>query len=221
MDTISEQIRADEILIMESWQGENFTYKGKDFVIQEGVYIPREASHLLAEHLTINPNDYVLDLGTGSGFLAIIAAYYGAEKVIALDINPKAIQNAKYNVAQHKLEAVIELRLSDMFQALHPNEMFDVMVVNLPFVSHPANQLIERALWDPDFVAHRTFFQQFKRYLKPKGRIYLLQANFGEVDWVKLLAHEAGLHITQLGQVNVPFIDDYQLEFYLFQLQYT
>ena len=163
----------------------------------------------------------MLDLGTGSGFLAIIAAHGGAEKVVAVDINPQALQNAQYNVVQHKLEDIIELRLSDMFQAVRSDEMFDVMIVNLPLVAHPATQLIERALWDPDFVAHRTFFQQFKAHLKPTGRIYLSQANFGEVDWVKSLAYEAGLNIKQLGQVNVPFTNDYQLEFYLFELRYN
>jgi ribosomal protein L11 methyltransferase len=55
----------------------------------------------------LRPGDDVLDLGTGSGILAIAAAHLGASRVLALDIDPLAVQAARANAAANEVEQVV------------------------------------------------------------------------------------------------------------------
>ncbi len=66
------------------------------FDIYENVYEPAEDSFLFAENLDVKPGASVLDVGTGSGLLAIVAAEK-AVSVVAVDFNPYAIRCAKKN----------------------------------------------------------------------------------------------------------------------------
>lgn len=62
----------------------------------------------------IQPGDHVIDVGTGSGILAIAAAKLGASKVLAVDLDPVAISSAGENVRLNGLEDAIEVKLSDL-----------------------------------------------------------------------------------------------------------
>jgi ribosomal protein L11 methyltransferase len=61
----------------------------------------------LDEHLT--PETVVLDIGTGSGILAIVAAKLGANEVIAVDLDPVAVKVAIENVKQNKVETTVQV----------------------------------------------------------------------------------------------------------------
>ncbi len=75
----------------------------------------------------------VLDLGTGSGIIALHAARLGAAKVIATDIEPKAIACAQENARRLGLQSIVETRLVSLkdpsaFSVIKPEEVFDVIV---------------------------------------------------------------------------------------------
>ena len=72
-------------------------------IVNDGVYEPAEDTFMLCANLETTPDDTVLELGTGCGLVAIVAARTGA-RVIATDQSPLAIQNAKSNVAFHNLQ---------------------------------------------------------------------------------------------------------------------
>jgi len=76
-------------------------FKGCVFYVDENVYEPAEDTFLLAENLKVEPEDFVLDMGTGCGILAVLAAKK-ARKVVAVDINPYAIECAKKNAVLYK-----------------------------------------------------------------------------------------------------------------------
>jgi len=215
---IALKIRNDEREMMASWNGSVFSYQEKEFFVDKRVYVPEVASLLMVDNYCIKSGDHVLDIGTGSGFIAILSAYKGADKVVAIDINPDAINNAKTNVERHQFSSIIDVRLSDMFEKVRADEEFDVVTVNLPFVIHPSSKMIERALWDPEFVAHKLFFKGIRNFLRLNGRIYIVQANFGAVDELKRLVSQTGFSINKIAQVNVPFDKEYEMEFYLFEL---
>jgi SAM-dependent methyltransferase len=85
----------------------------------------------------------VLDLGTGSGILALFAAKLGAAKVIATDIEPRAIACARENARKLGFDSIVETRLVDpkdpaAYSVIRPGESFDVIVGTPP---HEVNRV--------------------------------------------------------------------------------
>ena len=71
----------------------------------------------------------LLDVGTGSGILAIAAARLGAKGIVAVDIDPDAVRVARENVAHNGLQDAIEVRKGDLLQGL--SQRFDFAVANI------------------------------------------------------------------------------------------
>ena len=71
----------------------------------------------------------LLDVGTGSGILAIAAARLGAAGIVAVDIDPDAVRVAKENVAHNGLTGAIDVRKGDLLQGL--SQQFDFAVANI------------------------------------------------------------------------------------------
>ena len=71
----------------------------------------------------------LLDVGTGSGILAIAAARLGAQGIVAVDIDPDAVRVARENVAHNGLESAIDVRRGDLLQGL--SQQFDFAVANI------------------------------------------------------------------------------------------
>lgn len=71
----------------------------------------------------------LLDVGTGSGILAIAAARLGANGVVAVDIDPDAVRVAKENVTHNGLDGRIDVRKGDLLQGL--SQRFDFAVANI------------------------------------------------------------------------------------------
>jgi methylase of polypeptide subunit release factors len=83
----------------------------------------------------------VLDLGTGSGGASLLLARH-AERVVATDINPRALALAAFNVALNGA-AKVELRQGDLFAPV-AGQRFDLVVANPPFVIGPRSGLLYR-----------------------------------------------------------------------------
>ncbi|MFD0672102.1 50S ribosomal protein L11 methyltransferase [Cohnella sp. GCM10027633] len=84
---------------------------------------PTTALCLKALDSAISGGEQVIDVGTGSGILAIGAIKLGADRVLAVDLDPVAVKNAGENVALNKLEAVIETRESDLLGVLNEGDI--------------------------------------------------------------------------------------------------
>ncbi len=82
------------------------------------------------EDLT-RPGARVLDLGSGSGVLAIAAAKLGAARVLALDIDPLAVKAARRNAAANGVAAVIDVREGTLADSDVPSQPFDVILANI------------------------------------------------------------------------------------------
>jgi len=108
----------------------------------------------------------VLDVGTGSGLLALFAAQRGAV-VTALDINPKAIETARRNAATNGLSlSVVE---SDLFDKLPP-QTFDIVLINPPYYPRPPRDAAERAFFaGENWEYFEKLFRQLPHHLNPSG----------------------------------------------------
>ncbi|KXK12740.1 MAG: putative modification methylase HemK [Chloroflexi bacterium OLB14] len=127
---------------------------GLDFEINKNVLIPRPETELLVEKaisfLKNNPDKRnVIDVGTGSGIIAIsIAKHIPDVKIIATDISPKALQVAKRNAIQHGVEKQIEFIECDLLPSddrpqtadhttssiVHRLSSIDLICANLPYI---------------------------------------------------------------------------------------
>lgn len=197
--------------------GKIMEFLGKKFLVLPNVFIPFEDSRPLLENYTVQPGEVALDVCTGSGVIAIFSAYKGARKVVALDINPVAVKNTQVNAHLHNFDSVIEARLSDVLDALSPDEQFDVVTMNPPFRNLPAKDYVEATQWDTDLMVHKKFFVSIGRHLKPQGRIYLSQASFGARTEMYALAEAAGFQVKLIGLRSLP--DPAPIVFYAFELR--
>jgi release factor glutamine methyltransferase len=87
---------------------------------------------------------HVADVGTGTGILALAAARAGA-KVVALDINPMAVDAAADNARANGLGDRVTALRSDLMSALAPGSQFDVIISNPPFFSGEPRDIADRA----------------------------------------------------------------------------
>ena len=111
---------------------------GRDFAVDDRVLVPRpETEHLveIALALPLGPRARVLDLGTGSGCLAVsLAAERPDWSVVAADLSPAALAVALGNARRHLADRPVMLAASDLARALRL-QRFDLVVSNPPYVA--------------------------------------------------------------------------------------
>jgi len=113
------------------------TYPEPAISVAHNVYQPQEDSRLLVDamhHSALIPGRRVLDLCTGSGFVAIAAAEMGCASVTALDICPQAVGCCRANVALAGVE--VDVREGSWMDAVD-RAPFDVVMANPPYVPTP------------------------------------------------------------------------------------
>lgn len=115
--------------------------QGQAFKVDPRVIIPRSfISEILADQITpwINNPDRpfrILDLCTGSGCLAILAAMaFPHATVDAVDLSPAALEVARENIRMHKLTERVHAIESDLFDSLTGNQ-YDIIITNPPYVN--------------------------------------------------------------------------------------
>ncbi len=85
----------------------------------------------------------VLDVGTGSGILAVAAALLGAREVVATDVDPVAVDAARENVRRNRVESVVRVVEGSLPTAASP---FDIVVVNI--LAPVIIALLDQGLWE-------------------------------------------------------------------------
>jgi release factor glutamine methyltransferase len=110
-----------------------------EFEVGPAVLIPRPETELVAMECLalLKPlgSPQVLDLGTGSGCLAVaIARNHKGAAVTATDVSADALAVARRNVEKHRLGERVRLLEGDLFAALPPGERFHVIVSNPPYI---------------------------------------------------------------------------------------
>lgn len=146
-------------------------------------YEPAEDSYLLLENLKANKGDFCLDIGTGSGILAIELAKKGC-KVVAIDINEKALEIARKNARLNKVEDLIEFRKSNLFENV--SEKYNFIVFNPPYLPVNDEGIIGKAWSGGNFEIIYKFFDEVDKHLQKGGKFEILLSSLTKIDFQKL-----------------------------------
>ena len=139
-----------------------------------GVFPPSPRSDysdaVLAE---VRPDDRVLDMGTGSGIQALLAATVSTQ-VLGVDRDPVAVAAARANARRNGLDTRASFQVSDLFAAaVGP---FDLVVFDPPFRWFPPRDQIDATMTDENYRTLTRFVHEVRDHLAPHGRLLL---NFG------------------------------------------
>jgi release factor glutamine methyltransferase len=135
----------------------------------------------------------VIDVGTGTGILALAAARAGAENVVAADINPNAALNADENARSNGLGGRVVGLCSNLLAALAPRPLFDVILSSPPKHAGEPRDLTDRG-WHagPAYRDVAALFDQARERLKPGGRLYVMVSSDSDLDLFGKLIDKAG-----------------------------
>jgi release factor glutamine methyltransferase len=158
---------------------------GQTFSIDKRAMVPRPETEELVEFLKSqvpNPKSQILDVGTGSGVIALsLAKQFPEAKIYAVDISEEALSLARENANQLRLSDRIQFREGDLLENLL--ERFDLIVANLPYISMQDRHLLAReVLHDPDVALFagpigdelvRRLIEQAPHHLNPDSLLAL------------------------------------------------
>ncbi|MFQ5897404.1 MAG: HemK2/MTQ2 family protein methyltransferase [Candidatus Methylomirabilia bacterium] len=115
-----------------------YVYRGLLFKVAEGVQVPKAGSLHFCRHLEFHPGEGVLELGTGVGVAAVLAAKAGCQ-VVATDIVPQAVRCARENALLNGVGERVEVLLGDCYDAVR-GKSFDLICSNPPQMPTPAGR---------------------------------------------------------------------------------
>ncbi len=180
-------------------------YYGLNVKLHPQVYEPAEDTFLLAENLAVKEGDVALDVGTGTGLIALLMARK-AKFVLGVDLNPIAVELAKDNARLNGIQNV-EFRLSDLFENV--SGKFDVITFNAPYLPGEPEEPIDLAL-----VGGKTgrevldrFIREVPDYLKRGGVVQIVQSSITGVEETIKRLKKVGLTAKVVAKRHVFFED--------------
>jgi len=175
-------------------------YPGLRIDEREDVYSPGEDSILLIESLDIDDGERVLEIGCGTGVVAIHCAKNGAD-VTAVDINPSAVELTRKNAAANG--AYMDIRLSDLYEDIDSH--YDTIVFNLPYLPVDDKGTLEKA-WsggDDGIGPLPKLLNDVKDRLLPRGRFVIVVSSL--MDQQRLGEVLSGYDVKVLGSKKLFF----------------
>ena len=149
-----------------------------DFIYPHyGVFSPNRGEYIdLVANASIPSFDLAFDIGTGTGVLAAIMAKRGVRKIIATELDSRAISCASDNFCRLKIDHQIDLIQTDMF----PAGKAPLVVCNPPWIPAKPSSSIEHAIYDPKSKMLWGFIEKLANHLTQEGEGWLLLSDLAE-----------------------------------------
>jgi len=178
----------------------SWDFRGLHIDVSPAVLIPRpETEELVSLALQRAPQGgAVLDLGTGSGAIAIAIAHERPDlRVVAVDVSKNALDLARANVHQHDLQARVELRHGSWWAPITANERFELVVSNPPYIDPdaPTGLAADVKAFEPPLAlftapgdpasCHREIAAGLQQHLVPGGW-FVGEAGLGSTEPVRV-----------------------------------
>jgi len=166
---------------------------GNTYHISEKVFNPKYyyTSKFMARHIRVTPEDCVLDMGTGSGIQAITAGKT-ASRVLAVDINPEAVQYAERNVEVNGLSNKISVMEGDLFSSIGKDQKFSVILFTPPYMKGSPECHFDHAIFDCDKRLLGRFFKDAKEFISPNGYVQMVYSSIADPEGVVEISRNCG-----------------------------
>ena len=208
-EQISEEIIADlEKLILRRIDKEPISkilgkreFWGRSFSINKKVLDPRADTETLIEFVIEKPVKSVLELGTGSGAIAVtLACEWKHVHLTAVDISEDAISMAKINAEKFNVQNKIHFLKSDWFETVRGS--FDLIISNPPYIGliEKDERAAEVVKYDPEIAlfagrdgldAYKKIIPNLPKFLKPDGFV-VLETGASQSNQVKKMMNAVG-----------------------------
>ena len=142
-----------------------------------GVYSPVRGEYIeLVAAAPLPSIKLAFDIGTGTGVLAALLAKRGVQRVVATDMDPRALTCARENLTRLDLNGQVTLVQADLF----PEGRAPLVICNPPWVPARPSSPIEHAVYDPESRMLRGFLSGLAQHLEPAGEGWLILSDLAE-----------------------------------------
>jgi methylase of polypeptide subunit release factors len=190
-----------------------FQWKGRlgplDLILGETTFAPTTISTLVADAMDVSEGDVVIDVGTGTGVLAIIAAKLGASRVLAVDNSPEVEDVGRANAEAHGVSDRIEFHQGDLFDPIDEGIEADVIIGD---VSGVPDSLAAVSGWFPTGVGGGPrgselpirMLREAVRRLRPGGRVFLPTGSLQDETAILEAARTVYSKVASLKEKMIP-----------------
>jgi release factor glutamine methyltransferase len=145
----------------------------------------------------------LLEIGTGTGAIALLCAKNGA-RVVATDINTHAVKNAKFNARRCQVD--ISVREGDMYAPIKGDEKFDYIFWSHPFNNwkEPVEDLLLQSGLDYGYKGLEKYISEAKKHLNKNGKLLLGTGDTADLETIASFAHKNGYKMKLLNEIEIP-----------------
>jgi len=163
----------------------------------------------MADAMDVKEGDVVIDVGTGTGILAIIAAKLGASRVVAVDNSPEVVEVGQANAEAHGVAGKIEFHYGDLFDPVDEDLAADVIIGD---VSGIPDSLASVSGWFPSGIGGGPrgselpirMLREAVRRLRPGGRVFLPTGSLQDETAILDAARSLYAKVASLAEKRIP-----------------
>ncbi len=182
----------------------NLDFLGYEITVLPKVFPPSTPSELLAELIRIQKGTNIIDMGTGTGVLALIGGLQGGVGY-AVDMNPDAVKNARLNLDKYGVSNITAIR-SDLFSEVPKRELFDLIIFNPPFRDDYGGKkmesLAEYGFSDPSGRILPEFLDGCTQYLSKSGKVLISVAEWEPLGEIERIFGEHNFTYTSIARLT-------------------